>query len=464
MINFLKRGIYFVRENLGIFYSLLLLVVIPLAFYYNTFFTLESFQENIDFNLQTKTLLAEVIFSTFAAEVISNEGDLQAKINQITEENPEISGLRVILPAEEEFEVAYSKNLEEVGTKAIDDSIPLSWHRNQAIAHLATNQANERFWEVIRPLHDSEGEKIGLVSMSISLREADMLAVEVVKRVYIVAIATILLTLFLIIHHTRLFQYVVLFRKLKKEDKEKDDFMNMAMHELKGPIVNMRNYILTLKEEIGVSLNKIQKQYLDRALISSERLNDLTSDMLDVVRIQQKRLSFESEKISPQKIIQSVVQEFKPEAEKKNLQLLFRKRDVFFVNANPNRLKEVLVNLINNAIKYTQKGKVEIRTEIEGNKRCLIIIEDTGIGVSAEEQQRLGEKFFRIKSEETEDIPGTGLGLWIINEICVRMGGKLLVESIKGKGSKFIVVLPLAEKQLPEQPGVKRKNFNEKIT
>ena len=452
------------KGNLSIFYSLLLLVVIPLAFYYNTFFTLKSFQENIDFNLQTKALLAEVIFSTFAAETITNEGDLQPKIDQITEENPEISSLKVILPEEEEFEIAYSKNPEEVGVKAMEDSIPLSWHRDQAIAYLTTNQSNGRFWEVIRPLHNAEGEKIGLVSISISLREADLLAIEVVKRVYMVAIATILLTLFLIIHHTRLFQYVVLFKKLSKEDKEKDDFMNMAMHELKTPIVNMRNYILTLKEETESSLNKIQKEYVNRAMISAERLNDLTSDMLDVVRIQQKRLSFEPEKISSQRIIQSVIQELKPEAEKKGLQLVFKEEKPFFINANINRLKEVLVNLINNAIKYTQKGKIEVRTEVEADKRCLIIIEDTGIGISAEQQQKLGEKFFRVKSRETEEIPGTGLGLWIITEICERMGGKILVESIKDKGSKFIVVLPLAEDQSPEQAQVIEEDFDEKAT
>jgi len=446
MLIFLKRGIYFIKEHLSIFYSLLLLVVIPLAFYYNTSFTLKSFQENIDFTLQTKTLLAEAIFSTFASDIISNEEELQNKIVQIAKENPEIDKLQIILPKDEEFEIAFSKDSEEIGTKPTEDSIPLSWYKNQAIAYLTANDENERFWEVVRPLYNLEGEKIGLVNMRISLRTADVLALNVVKRVYLIAVIAILFTLFLIIHHTRLFQYVAMFKSLKRVDKEKDDFMNMAMHELRSPIVNIRNYILTLKEETWETLNDEQKEYLSRVLISSERLNGLAGDMLEVVRIQQKRLSFKPEKISPRKIIQEVVKELKTKAEKKNIQLSFQGGEEGFIKANPNRLKEVLVNLIGNAIKYTQEGKIEVKTEIDRKRRYLIIIQDTGIGISAEDQEKLGNKFYRVKEKETESIPGTGLGLWITKETCEKMGGKVLVESIKGQGSKFIAIFPLIKK------------------
>lgn len=444
MLKFLKQGGYFIRNNLSIFFSLFLLIVIPLTFYYNTFSILRSFQKNIDLVTQSKTLLAESIFNVFANDIISSHEVLQDKVDQISEENSEIVELQIILLEGEEFKVISSKKHEEIGDKITEDTVSLAWHSNQAIAHL-TSRDGERFWEVIKPIQDSKGGKVGLVNMGMSLNEIDAGMVEAVKRAYVFTIIAICLALFLIMHHTRLFRYVVSFRKLKEKSMAKDDFINMAIHELRNPITNIRNYILTLKEEITPSLDERQKQYLFAVLVSSERLSGLVDDILDVVKIQQGKLSFESEKLSPRKIIGEIVKEMRTRAEKKNLQLIFEeKEDLFFVRANQNRLKEVLANLIGNAIKYTPEGKVEIETEVNKiRKKYFITVQDTGMGISAENQKKLFSKFYRVKSEETAEIPGTGLGLWIIKQMCEKMGGEILFESMKGSGSKFIIILPL---------------------
>jgi two-component system phosphate regulon sensor histidine kinase PhoR len=103
-----------------------------------------------------------------------------------------------------------------------------------------------------------------------------------------------------------------------------------------------------------------------------------------------------------------------------------------------------LVNLLENAIKYTFKGNITIRNIIdEGKKRYIIEVQDTGIGISAEDQKRLFEKFYRVKTRETANIPGTGLGLWITKQICEKMNGKIFVESMKGVGTKFTIIFPL---------------------
>jgi len=446
MLRFFKQGIHFIRNNLSIFFSLFLLVVIPLTFYYNTFFILKSFQKNIDLTIQSKTLLAESIFNVFASDIISSPEILQGKIDQISEENSEIVELQIILLEEEEFKVISSKRHEEIGNKIAGDTISLAWHNNQAIAHLIS-QEGERSWEVIKPIQDSSGNKVGLVNMSMSLNEIDAGMIAAVKRAYVVTIIAICFALFLIMHHARLFRYVFSFRRLKEKSMAKDDFVNMAIHELRNPITNIRNYILTLKEEIAPSLDENQKKYLFAVLVSSERLSGLVDDVLDVVKIQQGKLSFEPEKLSPCKIIGEIVKEMRTRAEEKNLQLIFEeKEDLFFVRANPNRLKEVLVNLIGNAIKYTPEGKVEIKTEINKiRKKYFITVQDTGMGISAEHQKKLFSKFYRVKNEETAEIPGTGLGLWIIKQMCRKMGGEILFESMKGSGSKFIVVLPLGK-------------------
>lgn len=446
MVYFFKKSFLFIKRNPRILYSFSLLIIIPLSLYYITSLTLDFFQKNIDLSLQSKALLAEDILNSFISESISQGKDIQEKIDQIAEDNPEIDTIQIIFPKEKDFEIVYSNHSQEKGKKITEESIPLSWFKNQSIAHLFVAQNGERFWQVVKPLYDSEGKKIALISMKMSLREADLQAVKIIKKVYLVGIGVILLVLFLILHHTQLFRYVILFKDLKKESQEKDDFVNMAMHELKAPIINARNYILVLQEEMKGYLNKEQEEYLSRALTSVERLNDLTSDMNEVISLQQRKLSFKPQKISLYDLIKEVVEIFKPEAQKKNIELIFKeKKERVFININPNRLKEVLENLISNAIKYTFRGKVEITTEISSQQKYLIIIEDTGIGISAQDQKRLGEKFYRVKTKETEEISGTGLGLWIADQIVKNMGGKILLESIKGRGSKFIVELPLME-------------------
>lgn len=444
MLKFFKQGTNFIRNNLSIFFSIFLLIVIPLTFYYNTFFILRSFQKNIDLAIQSKALLAEGVLNVFAEDIISDPETLQSKVDQISEENSEIVELQVILSDQEEFKVISSKKHKEIGNVITGDTISLAWHNNQAIAHLNSKEG-ERFWEVVRPIKDSEGDKIGLINMSMSLKEIDAGIIEDVKKAYVVTVIAICLALFLIMHHARLFRYVSSYKKLKQKNVEKDDFTNMAIHELRNPITNIRNYILALKEEIAPGLDENQKKYLFAILVSSKRLSGLVDDILDVVKIQQGKLSFEPEKLSPNKIIGEIVKETRTRAEEKGLQLIFEeKEDLFFIKANANRFKEVLVNLIGNAIKYTPEGKVEIKTEVNKiRKKYFITIQDTGMGISAEHQRKLFSKFYRVQSEETAEIPGTGLGLWIIKQMCAKMGGEILFESMKGSGSKFIIILPL---------------------
>jgi len=113
--------------------------------------------------------------------------------------------------------------------------------------------------------------------------------------------------------------------------------------------------------------------------------------------------------------------------------------------ANPNRLREIIFNLVDNAIKYTPKGWVKLETQADKiRKKYRISVVDTGLGISAQAQTKLFQKFYRVRTRETADIPGTGLGLWISKELCQKMGGQIFLESSEGKGSKFTLIFPLA--------------------
>jgi signal transduction histidine kinase len=354
----------------------------------------------------------------------------------------------VAIPEEKKFKIIASQNSKEIGRELKGRAVRLAWDENQVYAFKSA-QDNERFWEVVKPIENSQGQKIAIVGMAISLKRADTLMKNTIFYSYLIALIAIIFTLFLIIHHTRLFSYVALSKKLQEIDKMKDDFIRMAIHELQGPIGNIRNYALVLKEEADWLLEKEQKTYLSRIVASSQRLNELISDMLVVSRIEQGRIELKPQKVYPPKIIKEIIEELKFKAQEKQLNLIFQeKEEPYFIKVNPHRLKEIIYNLIDNAIKYTFEGEVKIQTQVdEKRKRYYIIIQDTGLGMSAENQKHLFEKFYRIKSRETADIPGTGLGLWITKQLVEKMGGEILVESIEKIGSKFTIIFPLFKEE-----------------
>ena len=185
MILYIKKGIHFIRKNPTILYSFLLVILIPFAFYYNTFFAVKSFQKNIDYNLQTKTLIAENIFGVFASDTFNTPLILNKKIKKIAEQDPEIVKIQVILPEKEKFKIIASRDSQEVGKNISSTSIDLAWSQNQAIAHLSSKKG-ERFWDMTKPFYNSKGGKIGLVAISMSLKNADLLVLKVIHSSYII--------------------------------------------------------------------------------------------------------------------------------------------------------------------------------------------------------------------------------------------------------------------------------------
>lgn len=446
MAKFILRIFHFIREYPGILFSLFLILFLPALLYYNTFFVANSFQKNIDRNFQTQTVLIEKILAEFLGEKIENHEILQEKILKIAKENPEIKDLRILKKVGEEFEIVASQNLQEIGLRTKDPSFVLAFSQEQAIASL-TAKNGERFWHAIQPLyHPKERKKIGLISMAFSLKEADFLITKAVFFSFGITILAILITLFLIFQHTRLFGYVELTKKLKELDKMKDNFIRMATHELQSPIVNIRGYLELLKEKLDPSLNQEQKELFKRVEICAKNLSDLIYDILEVARIEQGRLDLSPEKVNPKEQISQVVEELKMKAEKKGLYLKTKfALEPFYIKVNPKRLRQILFNLLDNALKYTFEGGVIIETQIDKKRKSSqIIISDTGIGISAQDQKKIFERFYRVKTKETAEIPGTGLGLWIAKQLTEKMGGKIFVESIKGRGTRFVLNFPLA--------------------
>jgi len=232
--------------------------------------------------------------------------------------------------------------------------------------------------------------------------------------------------------------------KLEEVDKMKDEFISMASHELRTPLTSIRGYVEILEDSEKIKSlenNKDELRCLNNVKNLANRLNNLVTDILEVSKIEQNRMPIKAEKINPEDIIEKSIQDSKIPAKGKGLELVYKKEKLSDVLSDSERLSQILENLLKNAIKYTENGKVELSTK-EDNKYLYITVADTGIGISADNLKELFSKFYRVVNEKTQRIQGTGLGLWISREIARKMKGDITVESIEGVGSHFTLKLP----------------------
>ena len=233
--------------------------------------------------------------------------------------------------------------------------------------------------------------------------------------------------------------------KLKEVDAMKDNLISMTSHELRSPLTAIKGY-LDLLEEKTRHLDDEAKKYFTNIAFSVDRLNALVKDILEVSRLEGNRVPLNIVTFDPHEIIVQSVEELRSQAMTKQLDLAIASEEAGLVRADVDRVREILINLIGNAIKYTPQGTIRVGTRIK-KKEYLITVADTGIGLSAEEQGKLFQKFSRIQNEKTSAIVGTGLGLWITLELARKMQGTITVESIEGVGSHFTLHLPYSEKE-----------------
>lgn len=227
---------------------------------------------------------------------------------------------------------------------------------------------------------------------------------------------------------------------LQRLQKVRSQFLANVSHELRTPIFTIQGYIETLLNG-AVNDKKVNMHFLEKANQNTISLSNLLSDLIDISMIEsgEMRLSYRYFKIN--ELIKQVFQENKKVAEDKNLELNYiPARDNLEVFGDKEKLRQVLVNLVHNAIKYTEKGKVEILIE-EENKHAKVIVRDTGIGIPDDYLDRIFERFFRIDKARSRSLGGTGLGLAIVKHIIEAHNSKVSVTSKVGEGSEFYFLL-----------------------
>ena len=232
---------------------------------------------------------------------------------------------------------------------------------------------------------------------------------------------------------------------LKELDHIKTDFVNTVSHDLRSPLTAILGYI-ELLDRVG-TLNEQQVEFVRRVRLGVNNITILIDDLLDLGRIE---AGFDSRKevVAFSGVIQNAVEGFKRDAVERSQKLVLDiPANLPYIFGNPLRLRQMVSNLISNAIKYTQAGgRICVRAYVESSQ-LILEVSDNGMGIAAADQPYIFDKFYR--GENTlEDIPGTGLGLAIVKSIVGNHQGRIWVDSKLGKGSTFTIVLPATELEL----------------
>jgi PAS domain S-box-containing protein len=257
------------------------------------------------------------------------------------------------------------------------------------------------------------------------------------------------------------------------EEQQRADFISTASHEMRTPVAAIEGYLaLTLNEKVATVDNRA-RDYLEKARSSAQHLGTLFQDLLTSAKAEDGRLTSHPSVIEVGEFLEQLVSDLQLIAEKKGLFMEFVNgaggvinathteggertlRPLFYAYADQDRLREVITNLFDNAVKYTEEGKISIG--LTGNDQVVqCYVRDTGPGIPADDVPHLFQKFYRVDNSATRTIGGTGLGLFICRKIIELYNGRIWVESELGKGSTFYINLPRLTteraRQLQAQP------------
>ena len=449
----------FVKKNLEVVYAILLVLIIPAIIIVNSIYTTKTYQGAIDDSINRHVLQLGRTLSVMVQNDLSNQTELQKIVKEIANKNQAITAFDIFVPDQDKFRIIASLNEDTINDLVGSHFLALAWQQPAGdglaratfnstpatIDQLGDQVSDERFWVVALPLkNELSNRKSAILALKTSSKVIDDLARRTARTSFIVIIFTSLILILLLSVNTRLFQYSVLYKKIKEVDQMKDEFISIASHELKTPVAGIRGYISVVLEGTYGKVNPKIKKGLQRVAVEAERLGILVSDLLNVSRIEQGRLKIEPKLTDIDPLIREVVDSLQVKAQEKKLTLKYKPlpKKKAIIKIDPERMKQILVNLVGNAIKYTPKGKVEVLVEINEQKDLNLKIKDSGIGMTAKQRERLFGKFYRVQSEKTQDIPGTGLGLWITKQLVELMDGKIFIDSMENVGTQVTIIFP----------------------
>lgn len=400
---------------------------------------LEVGRSNQDRLQKDRVGLMQDVFATLLEASDFNETLIQTQIDSLSALNPDITAFRIVTETNEGFVPIAALSADVIGVYEPDPELyrraSLSLDETVIFEFSATHG---RLWQAFRTIRSQDGDvyfiftefDLSAIDSAFASKERDVLWSLLVVYVIFIAVA------YWLIRQT---DFRNLYLQSKQESETKDQFVNMIAHELRAPLTAIKGYSSLLEERLTDEESIL---YSVRTRESAERLIAIVNDLLDVARIQSGKLAVEQEVVNVSAVVTAVIDELRISAEQKQISLTQVGTDtVHEIQGDTKRLHQALTNLVSNAIKYTKEGTIELEV-IDKPTEVELRVKDTGMGISAEDQQKLFAPFFRVKSDSVAHITGTGLGMWITKQLIELMGAKIGVESIKGVGTHVVVSLP----------------------
>ena len=440
LLDRIITGLRYIKEHPQLLFVLMLLIVIPLLFLYTGQQFLEAGKTNQD-SLQKNRIgmlqdsLALVIATTNLEDV-----HLQSELEKFISQNPDVTDYLIARKTTDGIVPFIARNHEHIGKPVADETLFLnaSLRTDESIIFEYYDESQERNWSAYRAARTTDGNFI-FIETTISLASVDAVIASREQAAYFSLIFVYLFLLALAYWHFKLTDYHYLYTETKKAIETKDLFTNMIAHELRAPLTAIHGYASLLREHLPDATEKVQAERIED---SASRLILIVNDLLDVARIQSGKLAMDTNTFDVSPIITNVVAELQVVASEKGSQVtvdLGTEQHIAYIDAH--RLQQVLTNIVSNAIKYTEKGEIVVVVK-DARKTLEIRVQDTGMGISSEDQKKLFAPFFRVTNESMSTITGTGLGMWITKQLVELMGGTIGVESIKGVGTHIVVTLP----------------------
>lgn len=434
--------------------------------------TKQLYKQNLDLAVVNKTL--NVIQSLYAVTLVSlNLKEVAQKlvdtivrelnftavlISLIDEEKKTLNPVAITQSAEVIKALEYiGRPLEEISI-ATDDSQNLAIHvineRKRQITgnlldiltpHVVQEEADhvEQITNIktliIYPL--LLGEKcLGVLNIALAKKQDDLSRVEKETIEQLLNVVSISLD------RAQLYENLkIANKKLQELDKLKDEFVSLASHELRTPMAAIKGSLSTILDGYAGEVSNEAKEFLTAAYSENDRLIRLVNNLLNISRIESGRFTFTITQFDVGNLIKEVVSNLEMSATEKKIYLKHEEAEHLpKVSADEDKVREVLINLIGNAVKFTHQGGITVKAA-QKDASILVSVSDTGSGIAKEDQDLLFKKFSQVQGSYAKQTGGTGLGLYISKQIVEGLKGNIWLESTIGKGSTFFFSLPIAK-------------------
>ncbi len=425
------------KSNSRLLLVAILLFVFPLLFVWVTqsFFTTAS--NNINTAEKKRVGLMHDTLASLVGEIDPSVAIISDLIGVYKTENSDTEKLRISTRNDEGFLILAALDSSLVGTYEQSDqlyrSLPLSGSSDSFIYEITIDGA--RSWQVFRQVETTENDYY--IFSQHSFAQADRIMEARKQQSYLGLSGIFLFLIALAYWLNKQVYWEKHHHQLERQLKERDLFSNMIAHEFRSPLTAIKGYASFLEE--SNNLTPDERRYSSNIKKSAERLVALVSDFLEVARLQSGKLKIETDEIDLRDVLKQVTEDLQTLASEKSLKLVYKPNAAKLnLTTDPHRMTQVMTNIISNAIKYTDKGTVELKAEqIPGEVTVRIM--DTGMGISAEDQKKLFAPFTRVGNVDSGTTTGTGLGMWITKQLIEILNGEIGVESIKGVGTHIVI-------------------------